>query len=135
MDRLESTDADRGVMDMTVTLNPNTIIAFCTCITVVVAALKALWEVKKVLNKPLDDIRKKLDDHDKFLANDKEHLEKIDYILEDIAKAMNLQVKSLKTVLSHLSDGNHTGEIKKREEELDDWLMEGKRYDGSRSNQ
>lgn len=120
---------------MTVTFNPQAIIAFCTCITVVVAALKALWEVKKALNKPLDDINKKLEDHDKFLANDKEHLEKIDYILEDLTDAINLLVKSQKTVLSHMRDGNHTGEIKERGEELDEWLMEGKRYDGSRSGQ
>lgn len=120
---------------MTVTLNPQTIIAFCTSITVIVAALKALWEVKKALNKPLDDINKKLDDHDKFLANDKAHLEKIDYILEDLTAAINLLIKSQKTVLSHMKDGNHTGAIKEREEELDKWLMEGKRYDGSRSGQ
>lgn len=119
---------------MTITFNLQTIIAFCTCITVVVAALKALWEVKKALNKPLDDISKKLEDHDKFLANDKTHLEKIDYILEDLTDAVNLLIKSQKTALSHMSDGNNTGEIKERERELDEWLMEGKRYDRSRSN-
>ena len=113
---------------MTVTVNPQTIIAFCTCITVVVAALKALWEVKKALNKPLEDINKKLEDHDKFLANDKEHLEKIDYVLEDLTDAMARIVKAQKTSMAHLRDGNHTGEIKKCEDELDEWLMKGKRY-------
>ena len=114
---------------MTVEISPSNILYLCTCITVIVAAGKALWEVKKALNKPLDEINKKLDNHDKFLANDKAHLDKIDYILEDLTEAINLLIKSQKTTLSHMRDGNHTGEIKEREEELDKWLMEGKKYD------
>ena len=113
---------------MTISLNLANVVSICTCITVIIAAIKALWEVKKMLSKPLDEINKKMDDHDKFLANDKSHMEKIDYILEDFTKAINLLVKSQKTVLSHMRDGNHSGEIQQRENELDDWLMEGKKY-------
>lgn len=113
---------------MTISLNLANVVSICTCITVIVAAIKALLEVKKVLNKPLDEINKKLDEHNKFLASDKDRFEKIDYVLEDFTVAINLLIKSQKTVLSHMRDGNHTGEIKERENELDEWLMEGKKY-------
>ena len=113
---------------MTLEITPPNILYICTCITVIVAAAKALYEVKKALNKPLDDINKKLEEHDTFLENDKDRLEKINCALEDLTGAINLLVKSQKTVLSHMRDGNHTGEIKEREDELDDWLIEGKKY-------
>lgn len=113
---------------MTISLNLANVVSICTCITVIIAAIKALWEVKKLLSKPLDEINKRLDSHEQAIDTAKSHREKIDYVLEDFTEAINLLIKSQKTVLSHMRDGNHTGEIKERENELDEWLMEGKKY-------
>lgn len=110
---------------MTIQLDMATVIYIASCIGILGAAVKILYSAKKALLKPLDDIHSKLDDHDKFLANDKAKLEKIDYILADMTDSMNMLIKSHRTVLYHLQEGNHTGEIKEEIEELDNWLIEG----------
>lgn len=108
---------------MTIQLELATVIYVASCIGILGGAVKILYSAKKALLKPLDDINKKLADHDKFLANDKAKLEKIDYILADMTDSINMLIKSHKAVLMHLEDGNHTGEIKREIEVLDEWLI------------
>lgn len=113
---------------MTVQLDVATLIYIASCIGILGAAVKVLYSAKKALLKPLEDVDKKLQDHDKFLANDKAQLEKIDYVLVDLTRSMNMLIKSHRTVLYHLKEGNNTGEIAKEIDELDEWLLEGKEY-------
>ena len=76
----------------------------------------------------LEEVNKKLEEHDRYLSNDKAQIEKIDYTLVDLTRSINMLVKSHRTVLYHLEEGNHTGEIAKEIDELDAWLLEGKEY-------
>lgn len=119
---------------MTLQLDIATVVYIASCIGILGAAVKILYSAKKALLKPLDDIHAKLDDHDKFLANDKARLEKIDYVLEDFTESLNMLIKSHRTVLKHLENGNHTGEIKAEIEELDNWLIDSRGHiDGRKS--
>lgn len=113
---------------MTIQLDLATVIYVASCIGILGGAVKVLYSAKKALVKPLDDINMKLADHDKFLANDKAKLEKIDYVLTDMTDSLNMLIKSHKTVLMHLEDGNHTGEIKKEINDLDEWLVSRRVY-------
>ena len=113
---------------LTVHLDLATVIYVASCIGIVGTAIKVLWSAKKALLKPLEDVNKKLADHDKFLANDKNQIEKIDYVLADLTASINMLVSSHRTVLYHLQDGNHTGEITEEIRELDDWLLDKKSY-------
>ena len=114
---------------MTIHLEVADVVFICSAIVALGGAIKVLLSVKKALTKPLDDINVKLELYDSYFANDKGHLEKIDGILEDLNESMYVLIKSQKTVLSHMRDGNHTGEIRKREEELDNFLIEGVQHD------
>ena len=111
---------------MTIQLDLATLIYLASCIGIVGAAVKILYSAKKALLKPLDDINKKLEETDKFLANDKASIERIDSILVDMTDSINMLIKSHRTVLYHLEDGNHNGEIKKEIDELDNWLIESR---------
>ena len=113
---------------MTITLSMATIIYVASCVTVIGGAIKILAEAKKSLQKPLAELEQKVVDHDKFLSNDKTHLDKIDYALEDLTKSFNMLVKSNRVILDHLAEGNHTGEIQSTLKEIDAWLMDGKQY-------
>lgn len=113
---------------MTIQLDMATVIYVASCIGILGTAVKILHSAKKALLKPLEDVNKKLQDHDKFLSNDKNQLEKIDYALVDLTRSINMLVKSHRIVLHHLRDGNHTGEIAMEIDELDRWLLEGKEY-------
>lgn len=112
---------------MTIELNVATIVYIASCIGVLGAAIKTLSSAKNALLKPLDEINQKLKQHDEFLANDKRRLDKIDYVLTDLTDSMNMLIKSHKTVLMHLEDGNHTGEIRREIAALDEWLVESRR--------
>lgn len=113
---------------MTIQLDTATLIYLASSIAVIAAAVKVLLSAKKALLKPLDDINNKLKSHDDFLANDKNKLDKIDYILADLVDAVNLLIEVTKTSLEHQEDGNHTGEIKEAIEEIDKWLLSRNRY-------
>lgn len=116
----------QGVFKMTIQLDVATLIYIASCIGILATAVKVLYSAKKALLKPLDEIDATIKSHDKFLENDKKQLEKIDYVLADITDSMNMLIKSHKTVLMHLEDGNHTGEIKREINELDEWLVESR---------
>ena len=59
---------------MTVELNIATIIYLASCIITVGGAVKILMEAKKALQKPLDEVEKKLEHYDQCLDKDKKHL-------------------------------------------------------------
>ena len=113
---------------MTLEINMVTIISFCTCIVTVGGAVKILLEAKKAFQKPLDAVNEKMIYYDQCLKNDKKRLDDIDNVLTDLTQSINMLVKSNRTMLYHMEDGNHTGEIKSELQELDEWLMEGKEY-------
>lgn len=109
---------------MTIELSWATLIYFCTCVITVGGALKVLNEAKKALKKPLDEVNEKLAHHDKCLDNDKNHLDKVDYTIEDLNNSIKMLIKSNRTILYHLEDGNHSGQIKQELKDLDEWLMD-----------
>ena len=113
---------------MTIEINMVTIISFCTCIVTVGGAVKILLEAKKAFQKPLDAVNEKMIYYDQCLKNDKKRLDDIDNVLSDLTQSINMLVKSNRTMLYHMEEGNHTGEIKIELQELDEWLMEGKEY-------
>lgn len=108
------------------TVSTATIIYIASCIGVIGAAVKVLWSAKQALVKPLRDINEKLNEHEKYLENDKKRLEEISESIEDLTGAINILIKSHQTVLDHLEDGNHSGEIKADKKRLNDWLVDGR---------
>lgn len=114
---------------MTIHLEIADVVFVCSTIVVIGGAIKVLLSVKKALTKPLDDIKAKMDEYDSYFGRDKEHLGRIDDTLEELNESMHILIKSQKTVLSHMRDGNHTGEIREREEEIDNFLIEGIKHD------
>ncbi len=113
---------------MTIELNLATVVYICSCIGIVGGAIKILIEAKKALQKPLDEVNERLQHYDECLDRDKKRLDKVDGVLEELTQSINMLVKSNRTMLYHMEDGNHTGEIRKEIDELDAWLLEGKEY-------
>ena len=113
---------------MTIELNIATIIYFASCVITVGGAVKILLEAKKALQKPLDEVNEKLAHYDKCLDRDKKHLDKLDLVVEENAKAINMIVDIDLTMLRHMSDGNNTGEINEKIKKVENWLFAGKEY-------
>lgn len=114
---------------MTIELNVATIIYVCTCIITIGGAVKILIEAKKALEKPLDEVKAQFEKYDAYFTNDKNHLDKLDAIAEENVKSINMLVDIDLTMLRHMSDGNHTGEINQKIKKIEDWLFAGKEYE------
>lgn len=113
---------------MIIELNLATVVAIASCIVAVGGAIKVLFEFKKAVQKPLDEVNKKFEHYDDCLDKDKKHLEKIDIAIEELGEATNLLVSASKAMLVHLNDGNNTGEMSKQVTMLDEWLIKRKDY-------
>lgn len=113
---------------MTIELNIATIIYIATAIGAVGAAVKILFEAKKALTKPLDELNNKLKHHDECFDRDKKHLEKIDVAIEDLGTATNLLISSNIAMMSHTIYGNHTEDLKEEKKQMEDYLVERKDY-------
>lgn len=113
---------------MTIELNVATIIYIASCVITVGGAVKILLEAKKALQKPLDEVNKKLEHYDHCLDKDKKHLDKLDMVVEENVKAINMLVDIDLTMLRHMSDGNHTGEVNEKIKKVEGWLFAGKEY-------
>lgn len=113
---------------MTVELNMVTIIYVCTCVVTIGGAVKILAEARKALQKPLDEIHDRFDKYDQYFTADKKHLDRLDEIAEENLRSINMLVDIDLTMLRHMSDGNHTGEINEKIKKIEDWLFAGKEY-------
>ena len=106
------------------TISMATAMSVLSLIVAIGAAVKVLYSAKKWLEKPLDEINKKLKEHEEYLENDKKRLEEISKSLDALTDAINILIKSHQTVLDHLEEGNHTGEIREEKKHLNDWLVD-----------
>lgn len=76
-----------------------------------------LIRIIKSLKKPSDDVAAKLE-------NDNERIENLKEQLGYISNAISVLMRSNLAILGHLSDGNHTGEMAKREKEIQEFLID-----------
>ena len=110
---------------MTIELNVAVIIQIASGISIVAGAILVLVKFGRWMLKPLKDLTERVDNAEKFLDNDKKHLEKIDYIMDYLLESNQLLLKNTNTMMRHMEDGNHTGEIKQRIKETEDFTLEG----------
>ena len=108
------------------TISMATLMSVLSLIIAIGAAVKVLYSAKKWLEKPLDEINKKLKEHEEYLENDKKRLEEISKALDDLTEAINMLIKSNLTMMEHLEEGNHSGEIRAEKKALNDWLIDSR---------
>ena len=113
---------------MMIELNVATLIYIASCIITVGGAVKILFEAKKALEKPLQEVYEKLEQYDKFFDNDNQRLDRLEQVVEENAKSINMLVDIDLTMLRHMSNGNNTGEINDKIKKVEGWLFAGKEY-------
>ena len=117
---------------MTIQLSTATIVYIASCITILGGAIGTLIKAKAALLKPLVEINNKIEEYEKYLANDKAHLDTIDDVLTELTEANTLLIESVRVLLTHAESGNNSGEIREERKKLDDWLLQGKQYKGDK---
>lgn len=92
-------------------------------------AVKIHREEKKLKNAPIDQIKSRLDFHDKCLENDKLRLEALERTEDEFRKnnenrdrCMNVIMRGQLAMLRHMQHGNNIDGMKESENELIDCL-------------
>lgn len=108
---------------MVVTLSWASIVSVAGVIIAIGSAWKVIMEAKKTLNKPYKDIEAKFDHYNKCLTTDKERLDGLELSLHMLSKDNEIELKALRDIINHLRTDNNTGEMKRIEDDIDEYLI------------
>lgn len=108
---------------MVVTLSWASVVSVAGVIIAVGSAWKVIVEAKKALNKPHKDIESKFNHYDKCLVNDNERLKNLEVSLGILSRDNEIELKALRDVVNHLRTHNNTGEMKRVEDDIDEYLI------------
>ena len=97
---------------MEFTISNNQIIWFCSF----VAGLWGLWKIVKEARKPNDDLKAKVEKHDRLLDKDNKRLEAV-----EASNRMILQ--SLLVIINHEITGNGVEKMKTVRDSLEEYLI------------
>lgn len=97
---------------MEFTISTNQIIWFCSF----VAGLWGLWKIVKEARKPNDDLKAKVEKHDRLLDKDSKRLEAV-----EASNRMILQ--SLLVIINHEITGNGVEKMKTVRDSLEEYLI------------
>lgn len=67
---------------------------------------------------PFVELRKRVDKHDEFFANDKERIEELDKKLNRIEEGQSVLGMALAELINHSVTGNDIHELKKQQKEI-----------------
>ena len=97
---------------MEFTISTDQIIWFCSF----VAGLWGLWKIVKEARKPNDDLKAKVEKHDRLLDKDNKRL-------EEIESSNQMILKSLLVIINHEITGNCIEKMKAVRDSLEEYLI------------
>lgn len=107
------------------------ILGICTAIVTISAAVGVIIKVverarapEQRQNERLDNIDKRLDDHDKIIEQFKEYFNNDDNRFKAIEKSNKVTQTALLALLKHSLNGNDIESLKRAEKSLEEYLIE-----------
>jgi len=79
------------------------------------------YKIQKI---DIDEIAEQQKNFDKLIENDNKRLKELEKDMHDLRLGMKLLLSSNMQILSHLSDGNHSGELKDTANKINQFLIE-----------
>ena len=76
------------------------------------------WAKKPDINRD-----EKLKGHDEMLDNDNKRIKELEEKQVDTEEALQILMKSMLALMSHSIDGNHTDELKKARDDMQEYLI------------
>lgn len=95
------------------TISSTELLGLCSTIGIIWGTYKIYKEWKK----PSDDLKKKVEQHDTFFANDKKRIDSID-------ESNKILCKSMLVLINHEITGNGIDKMKQARDELQEYLIE-----------
>lgn len=113
----------QGGLLMVVTLSWASILSVAGAIVAIGSAWKVLIEMKKEWNKPQEELENKVNDFEKYLAQDKKRIDGLESALHTLSKDNEIELRALRDIINHLRTDNNTGEMQKVEDDIDGYLI------------
>lgn len=97
---------------MEFTITSSQILGFCGLIT----ALWGIWKIVKEIKKPNEDLKAKVNKHDRLLDDDNERL-------KDVEQSNKMILQCLLVIINHDITGNGIEKMKDCRDELQEYLI------------
>lgn len=97
---------------MEFTITSSQILGFCGLIT----ALWGIWKIVKEIKKPNEDLKAKVNKHDRLLDDDNERL-------KDVERSNKMILQCLLVIINHDITGNGIEKMKDCRDELQEYLI------------
>lgn len=94
------------------TITSEQIVWFCSF----AAGLWGFWKIVRELKKPSDEVKERLDNHDKFLDSDNKRL-------KEIEESNHMVLQCLLVLINHSITGNGVDKMKEARDQLQDFLI------------
>lgn len=104
-----------------------TLLYVASSIGVIWAAIKCIGEARRAVSKPIEENESRLNHIESCLDNDKKRMDNLEQQQAVMASDIKQLLSATVVMLSHMGDGNHTGEIKRKHAELEEYIIDGKR--------
>lgn len=92
----------------------------------IMTAVKNVLEAKKRHDAPVDELRVKVEGHDRMLSNDKRRIEDMEERVKYIREESAMTLRGVRALLSHELNGNSNDKMKECYDSIDDYLMNKK---------
>lgn len=99
------------------------ILVLCGAYNTIMSAIKNAREEKKMKNSPISEINDRLDQHQKFLADDKVRIERLEKDSKTNQDENRLMMRMLLALTRHAIDGNNINDLKSMRDEVNDYLV------------
>lgn len=99
------------------------LLAVCGGFSTICVAGGWLIKIIKGLKKPADDVKARIDSQDQKLANDDRRLKLLEKSMDELLRVQPMILRSEYVILQHMRTNNSTGEIKKQEEAINEYLF------------
>lgn len=103
------------------------LLSACAAIVAVAGASAAVVKFWRYAHRQSDENSNTLEEHEAYLASDKKRIERLEQKQDKADEQNRLILKALVRLMSHELDGNHTQELEEVRNEIQDFLIEGKR--------
>lgn len=112
---------------MNIEISWGTLLYIATSIGVIWSAFKSIKEAKKAVSKPFEDNEERMKHIENCLDNDKKRIDNLEENQSRIGEDVQQLLSATVVMLSHMEDGNNTGEIKKKHNELEEYIIKKRR--------
>lgn len=89
----------------------------------VMTAIKNWIDSKRRHNAPVDELKMRVDAHDKMLDNDKRRFENMEERISSMREESSMTLRGVRALLSHEINGNSIEKLQESYNSIDDYLI------------